>query len=91
MLAGRDTILPSAVYVYGAAEYVKGVNDLAEKIVAIESFDEESARQLLSDNGVTHVYVGARGGSITPQMLMDSSYYRPVYSNGAVWIFQFQG
>lgn len=91
LLAGRDTILPSAVYVYGSAEYVKGVNDLAEEIVAIESFDEERAWQLLSDNGVTHVYVGARGGSITPQMLMDSSYYRPVYSNGAVWIFQFQG
>jgi hypothetical protein len=91
LLTGRDTVLPPAVYIYGSAEYVKGINDRAEDIVAIESFDEESTRQLLEDNGVTHVYVGARGGSITPQMLMDSPYYRPVYSNGAVWIFQFQG
>ncbi|MFQ5813327.1 MAG: hypothetical protein ACE5I2_09105 [Anaerolineae bacterium] len=91
LLTGRDTILPPAIYTYGSAEYVKGINDLAEAIIAVESFDEESTRQLLDDNGVTHIYIGARGGSITPQMLMGSSYYRPVYSNGAVWIFQLQG
>ncbi len=89
LLTGRDTVLPPAIYIYGSTEYAKGINDLAEKIIAIESFDEESTRQLLEDNGVTHVYIGARGGSITPQMLVSSSYYRSVYSNGAVWIFQF--
>jgi len=91
LLTGRDTVLPPVVYGYGSSEYVKGINDLAEAIIAIESFDEESARQLLSDNGVTHVYIGARGGSISPQMLMGSPCYRRVYSNGAVWVFQFQG
>jgi len=91
LLTGRDTVLPPAVYIYGSAEYVEGINDLAEAVVAIESFDEESTRQLLEDNGVvTHVYIGARGGGITPQMLMGSPCYRPVYSNGAVWIFQLQ-
>jgi len=88
LLTGRDTILPPVIYIYGSAEYVKGINDLAEAIIAVESFDEESTRRLLDDNGVTHVYLGARGGSITPEMLMDSLYYRPVYSNGAVWIFR---
>jgi len=100
LLTGRDTILAPAVYIYGSAEYVKGINDLAEEIVAIESFDEVEGRrssrdfprtrQLLDDNGVTHVYIGARGGSIIPQMLIGSSYCSPVYSNGAVWIFQLQ-
>ena len=91
LLTGRDTVLPSAIYTYGYREYAKEINDLAEEIIAIESFDEEGTRQLLSGNGVTHVYIGARGGSITPQMLIDSSYYRRVYSNGAVWIFQVLG
>ncbi len=90
LLTGRDTILPPAIYIYGSAEYVKGINNLAEAIIAVESFDEESTRQLLDDSGVTHVYIGARGGSIMPQMLVGSPYYRPVYSNGAVWIFQLQ-
>ncbi len=105
LLTGRDTILPPAIYIYGSAEYVKGINDLAEEIIAIESFDEVEGRrssrdfprtrQLLDDNGVTHIYIGARGGSITPQMLGNprvahSSYYSPVYSNGAVWIFQLE-
>ena len=90
LLTGRDTVLPPVVYINGSAEYVKGINNLAKEIIAIESFDEESTRQLLDDNGVTHVYIGARGGSITPKMLMDSPYYQPVYSNGAVWIFQVQ-
>ena len=100
LLTGRDTILPPAIYIYGSAEYVEGINNLAEAVVAIESFDEVEedfprTRQLLDDSGVTHVYIGARGGSITPQMLGNpqvarSLYYRPVYSNGAVWIFQLQ-
>ena len=100
LLTGRDTILPPAIYIYGSAEYVEGINNLAEAVVAIESFDEVEedfprTRQLLDDSGVTHVYIGARGGSITPQMLGNSQvarspYYRPVYSNGAVWIFQLQ-
>jgi hypothetical protein len=91
LLTGRDTVLPPAVYLYGSAEYVQGINDLAEAVIVAESFDEESIRQLLRNHGVSHVYLGARGGSITPQMLMDSPHYRPVYSNGAVWVFQFQG
>ena len=91
MLTGRDTTLPPAIYIYGSAEYVKGINDLAEEIIATESFDEERVQQLLRDNGVTHVYIGVRGGSITPQMLIGSSYFRPVYSIGAVWIFRVQG
>ncbi|MGA9351678.1 MAG: hypothetical protein WBW48_23155, partial [Anaerolineae bacterium] len=91
LLTGHDTILPAAIYIYGSAEYVEGINGLAEEILATESFDEERVQQLLRDNGVTHVYIGARGGSITPQMLIGSYYYRPVYSNGAVWIFRIQG
>lgn len=89
-LTGRDTILPPAIYIYGSAEYVKGINDLAAALVTMKSFDAESTWRLLRDNGVTHVYIGARGGGITPQMFMGSSYYHPVYSNGAVWIFQLQ-
>ena len=91
LLTGRDTVLPPTIYIYGSAEYVKGINDLAAAISAAESLDAENIRQLLRDNGVTHVYVGARGGRITPQMLIDSVHYCAVYSNGAVWIFQFQG
>lgn len=88
LLTGRDTVLPPAVYLYGSAEYVKGINELAKTIAVAESWGTESMHRLLSDNGVTHVYIGARGGNLTPRMFMDSSYYHPVYSNGAVWIFE---
>jgi hypothetical protein len=104
LLTGRETILPPAIYIYGSAEYVRRINDLAEEVAAIESLDEERIHQLLDDNGVTYIYIGARGGGITPQMVMGSSCtltssstgsgqssghcYSPVYSNGAVWIFQ---
>ena len=88
LLTGRDTVLPPAVYLYGSAEYVKGINELAKTIAVAESWDTESMRRLLSENGVTHVYIGARGGSLTPRMFMDGSYYRPAYSDGTVWIFE---
>ncbi len=98
LLTGRDTILPPAIYIYGSAEYVAGINDLAEEVAAMGAFDEAAedfprTRQLLYDSGVTHVYIGARGGEMAAGILGSSqvarsSFYRPIYSNGAVWVFE---
>jgi hypothetical protein len=54
-----------------------------------ESKDASSPQllEIIESENVTHVYIGAKGGPLTPQMFLHSSQYRPVYSTGAVWIF----
>ncbi len=88
LLAGRQTTLPPAIYIYSSPEYIAQVNALAEVVATTDSLDDEGMRKLLREEGVTHVYIGAKGGRITPQMLLGSPHYRLVYSSGAVWIFE---
>jgi hypothetical protein len=47
--------------------------------------------KLLRESGVTHVYLGARGGPIEEHKLMESSDYRRVYASHGVSIFELVG
>jgi len=93
LLAGRKTTLPPVVYGFISPEYIAEVNALARPMASPALakralLDDEGMRRLLDERGVTHVYIGARGGSIRPTMLLDNPYWRLVYSSGAVWIFE---
>jgi hypothetical protein len=46
---------------------------------------------LLAGAGVTHIFIGARGGPLRPEMFVGHAGYRLLYSNGAAWIFEVTG
>jgi hypothetical protein len=87
LLTGRQTTLPAVIYVYGPPSYMKRISTLAKTVAEANSLKDEGLLRLLEEERVTHVYLGARGGSLTPQMFLDDPGYRLVYSNGAAWIF----
>jgi hypothetical protein len=87
-LTGRRTLLPALSYTYGAPDYVRHITDMARVVSELKDADGPELQDILEQEGVTHVYVGARGGPLAPQMLLGNSHYRPVYSTGAVWIFE---
>jgi len=90
LLTGRQVTLPPVLYTMGSPDYVKRVDRIAE-LTQQASPDETRMLNLLHDVGVTHVYVGARGGPLALKSLLESAYFRRVYSSGEVWIFQFLG
>lgn len=87
-LTGRRTLLPAIPYVYGSQEYVQHVTDMARIISEMNSAQDSGFRSLLEKEGVTHIYIGARGGPMTPKMFLDGTEYRVAYSSGSVWIFE---
>lgn len=87
-LTGRRTLLPALSYTYGAPAYVQHITDMARTVSEIKDADDPELQDILEQEEVTHVYVGTRGGPLTPQMLLDDPHYRPVHSTGAVWIFE---
>ena len=87
-LTGRRTLLPALSYSYGAPDYVQHVADMARTVSETMDADDPELRGILEQENVTHVYIGARGGPLTPQMFLRSSHYRPVYSTGGVWVFE---
>lgn len=87
-LTGRRTLLPVLPYVYGAPDYVQHVSELAKVVSEVKDADDPRLQSVVQKEGVTYVYIGAKGGSLTPQMFLHSARFRPVYSTGAVWIFE---
>ena len=58
--------------------------------------DDRTTLALLSDRGITHVYIGQQQGRVNyegpevldPGALLSSAHYRPVYHQDRVWVFE---
>jgi hypothetical protein len=64
------------------------VSELAKVVSEVKDADDPGLQSVVQQEGVTHVYIGAKGGALTPQMFLCSARFRPVYCTGAVWIFE---
>jgi hypothetical protein len=86
-LTGRKTLLPDLSYSYGHPDYVQRIREMAQLVSELENANAPDFLKLLDVEQVTHIYVGAKGGPLKPQMFLSNARYRTVYSTGAVWIF----
>jgi len=86
-LTGRRTTIPPADYAYASAAWQKEVNDFNAQAAQIVEADAPETLALLRGAGVTHVFIGARGGTLKPEMFMGKRNYSLLYSNGSDWIF----
>lgn len=89
-LIGRRTTLPPVDYLY-QADWARTINAFNEKLVTVTDANTPQALALLREQGVTHIFIGAKGGSLKPEMFLDSPHYRLLYSNGAAWVFELTG
>ena len=87
-MTGRKALLPALSYAYGTPEYVRRIGELSQHTSEVRDAEDPWLRSMLEREGVTHVYIGAKGGTLTPQMFLRSSGYRAVYCSGQVWIFE---
>jgi hypothetical protein len=88
LLAGRETIMPSVLYVFGSRQQVEQVTADARAVENAASLDDPGLLGVIAAHRLTHIYLGAKGGKLTPQVLLKDPRARPVYSNGAVWVFE---
>jgi hypothetical protein len=86
-LTGRQTTLPPNDYAYGTREYQASVRDFNTQLAAATDAATPAFRALLHGAGVTHIFIGARGGALKPEMFVNTPGYRLLYTNGADWIF----
>lgn len=87
-LAERETTVPPLAYAMAPADYRDGVNALMQAVNEDPALDSPDLRRRLREAGVTHVYIGARGGAIRPEALAQQPYCRVVYQQGPVWVFE---
>ena len=89
LLAGRSTITLPMTYVTERSLSPNPVSGL----IAIDQLKGDltspEAVALLQREGITHVYVGQRGGPISPEALLQSPAFELEYQNGTAYVFQF--
>jgi hypothetical protein len=87
VLADRRSILPPSLY--ALEEATAGVDrDLLELLARAENLDDPFLRALLHRAGVTHVYLGARGGKPSRRGLARRPWVGAEYRDGAVEILR---
>jgi hypothetical protein len=90
LLAGRQATLPPLLYGNEQAEspgYAAGVHRLAQT-VRDGPADSPAVLQALRAAGVSHVFVGGRGGYLKPQELAALPAYEAVYQQDGAWVFR---
>jgi hypothetical protein len=89
LLAGRSTITLPMTYVTERSISPDPVDGL----IAIDHLKGDltspEAVGLLQREGITHVYIGQRGGPISPEVLLRSPVFELEYQNGTAYVFQF--
>jgi hypothetical protein len=85
-LTGRQTTMPPIGYGMdrGNFDLVNGFN---EAVAQIDDWGAPETLDRLRRHGVTHVFIGARGGALRPELLLDDPHYRLLDTNGAAWLF----
>jgi hypothetical protein len=90
ILARRQVTLPCVLYAQGSPDYFVAVSDLARTVEEAPSVDDPELLSALEEAGVTHVFVGARGGKLMPQELDASPHFRSLYVLGPVRVYAFE-
>jgi hypothetical protein len=88
-LAGRDVTTPPALYIYGGAAYKGQVEALNQRIAQVQPTEPDQLRQVIRDEHIDYVYVGAKpGGPLRSDLLFGDPAFTPVYDEDGVTIFQ---
>lgn len=86
-LTGVETTMPPIGYNM-APENRDFVNAFNRSAYEVADWDVPEALALLRERGVTHIFVGERGGTMRPEVLLRSEHYRLLAQEGAAWLIE---
>lgn len=90
ILTGRGSVLPPALYtITTSPAVVLEINEFLEPWAEVETIDAAEAARLQAA-GVTHLFIGSRGGELRPDALMNNPWLRLIYDADSVYIFELQ-
>lgn len=90
LLTGRKNTVPPITYLSeepNESNYSEEVATLARRLEDA-SFDDPETVRLLKKESITHIYVGEKGGNLSPEQFLWSPCYEEIYHLDKVWIFE---
>jgi hypothetical protein len=86
-LTRRSTSTPPADYIYSRVLWER-VNGFNEELQGIEEWDAAETAEFLRQWGITHVFIGARGGQFDPATMLQNPELTLLYARDGVFIFE---
>ncbi|MAT98340.1 MAG: hypothetical protein CL608_14445 [Anaerolineaceae bacterium] len=86
-LTGRQTSTPPADYIYNRdlADFVQSFN---EEMATVLDWRTPEAANWLREQGMTHVFIGVRGGQMDPAQLLQNPAVERIYGRNGTFIFK---
>jgi hypothetical protein len=86
-LTAHPTLPPPVLYGMGTRAEREHVNAAVEAVQAAGS-DPDALWEIMEAEGIRYVYLGARGGVISPRALERSARFAVRYHEGVTWVFE---
>ena len=86
-LAGRKTMPPPILYAYSTTDEQKLVAETCKRVID-QASDPQALAALMKAQGIRYVYIGRRGGVLSPQLLARSGLFQTRYSQAGAWLFE---
>jgi hypothetical protein len=86
-LTGRTATTPPIDHIYNPTLFA-GVRTFNEQATAVADWSDPAAADWLREQGVSHVYVGRRGGFFDPATLLRNPRMRAVYQTAGTFVFE---
>lgn len=87
-LTGHSVTYPSVLYTHGKPAYRDPISELASAVDTATALDDPTLLRMLADAGVTHVFVGTRGGPLEPPRLAEPHYVE-LFRHGPTRVYRF--
>lgn len=86
-LAGRPTMPPAILYGAGPIEEVQQIIAFSQEVID-RGDDPQALWDLMHANDIRYVYLGARGGAISPKALSSNPLFETLYEADGAYLFQ---
>jgi hypothetical protein len=86
-LAGRKTIPPPVLYGVGPADEIQRITSTCQAVIN-QGKDAQALWSTLHSQAIHYIYIGSRGGVISPQALRNSLLFKTLYSQNGAWLFE---
>ncbi|MFC2043421.1 DUF6541 family protein, partial [Chloroflexota bacterium] len=87
-IAGRRTLPPPVLYGMGKmTKEGKKIPEISRQVIDYRNRPNELHSYLL-DLGIHYIYIGARGGTLSPRSLRYSPFFEMLYAKDGAWLFK---
>jgi len=85
-LTGHKTIPPPVLYSLGSPSEKQRIRTLCDTVIS-SAADATGLAEYLRSQELRYIYLGVRGGVLSPQALLESDQFDVLYSNQGAWVF----